>query len=343
MKISGTLVLLLLFFFKLFPQEENKDSSVRIMFYNVENLFDTFNDTLKDDEEFLPEGSRRWNMSRYKEKINSLYKVITAAGGWTPPDIIGMSEVENLKVLQDLFNRTYLSYYNYGIIHEESPDTRGIDVALIYRKDVVSVIDHRSWIPAMREGESYRTRSVLYAKCTIYGDTVNFIVNHWPSRRGGVLAGEDMRMAIAGMVRSAVDSLAGITAGRSKTIIMGDFNCTPDDPAIKVLTTDLSERGKNNEPLLVNLALPDRSPISGTYRFQGTWELLDQMIVTRWLLESGYGLYTDKKLFRIFKDEFLLKVDGSYPGLSPFPTYRGYRYQGGYSDHLPVLLDLLLH
>jgi predicted extracellular nuclease len=342
MKTSGTLVLLLLFVFKLYPQEEKKNSPVRTMFYNVENLFDTFNDTLKDDEEFLPEGSRRWNKFRYKEKINSLYKVITAAGGWTPPDIIGMCEVENRKVLDDLFNGTYLSYYNYGIIHEESPDLRGIDVAFIYRKDVVSVIDHRSWIPATKEGESFRTRSVLFAKCRIYDDTICFIINHWPSRRGGVLAGENMRMAIAAMVRSAADSLAGLTAGRSKIIIMGDFNCTPDDSAIRILTGP-SESGKINEPFLANLALPDRSSIPGTYRFQGTWELLDQMIVSTWLLKSAYGLYTEKKLFRIFKDGFLLKSDGSYPGVSPFPTYRGYKYQGGYSDHLPVLLDLLVH
>jgi hypothetical protein len=343
MKISGTLVLLLLFvFIQLFPQEEKKTAPVRVISYNVENLFDTFNDTLKEDEEFLPGGSRRWNMTRYKEKINSLYKVITAAGGWTPPAVIGLCEIENRRVLEDLFNGTYLSYYNYGILHEESPDIRGIDVALIYRKDIVSVIECRSWIPVPEGREVFRSRSILYAKCLIYGDTIDFIMNHWPSRRGGVLAGEKMRRAIAGMVRSAVDSLYRTTSGRSKIIIMGDFNCTPDDPVIEVLT-GISGRRQTNTSVLVNLSVPDKSSIPGTYRFQGSWELIDQMIVSSWLLECDSGLYTVQDLFKIFKEGFLLRSDGSYPGLSPFPTYRGYRYQGGYSDHLPVLIDLLMH
>ncbi len=177
------------------------------MFYNVENLFDTYNDTLRDDEEFLPGGLRRWNNSRYIKKINSVYKTVIAAGEWSPPAVIAFCEVENRKVLEDLIHKTYLSRYPYGIIHEESPDERGIDVCLIFRKDIVQIIDYRSWIPADEKGQDFNTRSVLYTKCEILGDTLHLIMNHWPSRRGGVLAGETRRLSIAGMVRKAADSL----------------------------------------------------------------------------------------------------------------------------------------
>jgi endonuclease/exonuclease/phosphatase family metal-dependent hydrolase len=339
MKLSGTLVLLLILTSNLFSQTEKNPESVRVMFYNVENLFDTFDDPLKDDNEFLPGGLRRWNMTKYNEKLNSLYKVIMAAGEWTPPIFVGLCEVENQKVLEDLVYRTYLANYSYGIIHEESQDTRGIDVALLFRKEFVRILDHRSWIPVSTAREDFKTRSVLYVKCEVLSDTIDLIINHWPSRRGGSLAGEKMRVEIAKMVRSAVDSLVLSSAGHVKVIIMGDFNSTPDDQVIGILTRDPA--GSNKElQKLVNLSAPDKSAVSGTYRYQGTWELIDQVIVSSWMIECSSGLHTDPKQFRIMKNDFLLKIDGNYPGQTPFSTFRGYRYQGGYSDHLPVLLDL---
>jgi len=161
---------------------------VRMMFYNVENLFDIYDDTLKDDNDFLPEGLMRWNFPRYNKKINSLYKTIVSAGEWNPPAVVAFCEVENRKVLEDLVYGTYLLKYNYGIIHEESPDQRGIDVCLIYRKDCTNIIDYRYWIPSGLKSEDFTSRSILYTKLVISTDTVHLIVNHWPSRRGGVLA-----------------------------------------------------------------------------------------------------------------------------------------------------------
>jgi endonuclease/exonuclease/phosphatase family metal-dependent hydrolase len=165
-------------------------------------------------------------------------------------------------------------------------------------------------------------------------------MNHWPSRRGGVLAGETRRLSIARMVRNAADSLCTAMSGKAKIIIMGDFNSDPDDPAIQVLVNLQEPEKRSTELKLVNLA-GQRSPgIPGTYRYMGVWEMIDQVIVSDRLINCSKGLFTDTGNFRIFAPDFLLRNDSKYPGLTTFSTYKGYRYQGGFSDHLPVLLDL---
>jgi hypothetical protein len=327
---------MLMFTLLAYSQAESDSFPVRLMFYNTENLFDTDDDTLKDDDEFLPDGLMRWNRTRYFKKINSVYKTIIAAGEWNPPAIVGLCEIENRKVLEDLVYGTALSNFGYGIVHEESPDPRGIDVCMIFRKDLVSVIDHRAWIPqGVRKGE-FHSRSILYVKCAVLGDTIHLIINHWPSRRGGVLAGEPLREEVALMVREAVDSLNMVSKGALKAIIFGDFNCSTDDPVISSLFKS-PEPGEN---ILFNLAGQDPKGGLGTYRYMGTWETLDQVIVSEELLKSSRGLYAEKKSFRIFNPDFLLRNDSKYPGMTTFSTYRGYKYLGGFSDHLPVLLDL---
>jgi exonuclease III len=310
---------------------------VRIMFYNVENLFDIYDDTLKDDNDFLPDGLMRWNLTRYNKKISSLYKTIVAAGEWNPPAVIAFCEVENRKVLEDLIYGTYLSKFNYGIIHEESPDRRGIDVCLIYRKNCADIICYRYWIPSQVKRQDFDSRSVLYTKMVISSDTIHLIVNHWPSRRGGVLAGENFRQQIAAMVREKVDSIIENDASGAKIIILGDFNCTPDDQVINSMIS-VADTGK----LLINLSEGLADNGLGTYRYLGTWEMIDQVIVTNRLLSSRKGLYTEPNLLKIFKPDFLMRRDPKYPGFTPFSTYQGYKYQGGFSDHLPVLLDLKL-
>ncbi len=332
-RFTGTFSLLLLINIESYSQEISSPP-VRLMFYNVENLFDTSNDTLTGDDEFLPGGLRRWNSKRYYNKINSVFKTIVAAGEWYPPAIVGLCEIENRKVLEDLVYGTNLLRFHYGIVHEDSPDPRGIDVCLIYLKDLVTIISFRYLIPADSGLLKFSSRSVLYSKCLINDDTIHLFVNHWPSRRGGVLAGEDQRIRIAGLIRNKIDSIASISDGYAKIIIMGDFNSTPDDNTINLLT------GKyDSGSVMVNLA---GSLVSGTgsYRYMGTWEMIDQVMVSGALLSATGSLYTGPEMFRIFRPPFLLKSDPVYPGLSPFSTYRGYRYQGGFSDHLPVLIDL---
>jgi hypothetical protein len=306
------------------------------MFYNVENLFDVYNDTMKDDEEFLPAGTMRWNSSRYEKKINSLYKTITAAGEWSPPELVALCEVENRKVLNDIIYGTYLSKFNYRIIHEESPDPRGIDVCLIYRPDFISVIYFKYWIPPEIEDKDFKTRSVLYLKMIVKSDTIHLIVNHWPSRRGGVLAADDIRMKIASMVRFRVDSLIKYSDRRAKILLLGDFNSTPDDKEMRLLTG--SDEGENN--FLINLTQPLVAEGKGTYRYMGIWEMIDQTLVSRQFLAARIGAYTDFKYVNIFSPGFLLVKDPLYPGFMPFSTYRGYKYNGGISDHLPVIVKL---
>lgn len=315
--------------------QENDVQSVRLMFYNVENLFDIFDDTLKNDNEFLPDGLKRWNLTRYKRKINMLFKTIVSAGTWSPPCMVALSEVENRKVLEDLVYGTYLSKYNYKIIHEESPDQRGIDVCMIYRGDYVKVADYRYWIPPDGKSEGFLSRSILYVKFVIRTDTVHVFVNHWPSRRGGVLAGEENRKRIASMIRMKTDSIMNISHAGAKIIMIGDFNSTPDDMEIRSLTIP-----SNTGSVMMNLSERLSDTGLGTYRYQGTWEMIDQIIVSETLLTAENGLFTDEEMINIFRPEFLLEKDPKYPGFSPHSTYRGYKYQGGYSDHLPVLLDL---
>ncbi len=307
--------------------------SVMVMFYNVENLFDTFDDPATDDDEFLPEGVRRWNQKRYRSRINSLYKVIIAAGNWSPPEIIAFCEIENRKVLEDLVYNTNLSKYNYEIIHSDSPDPRGIDVCLIYRKEFVSILSWRYLIPDSLTDKPFVTRNVLQVKSLIANDTVNLFINHWPSRRGGVLAGEALRKEIAGMLREKADSLA-ISHKDRKIIITGDFNATPGDDVVKTVSFPYASGLR-----MINLSAKNEKE-KGTYRYRGTWEAIDQFIVSDRLLESETGVYTSEKLMRIFKPGFLLRKDPVYPGMSPYSAWSGFRYQGGFSDHLPVILEL---
>lgn len=316
---------LILFLLILKSGYSQSDRYVRFMFYNVENFFDTTDDPLSDDNEFLPDGIMNWNDHRYLQKLESLYKTIIAAGDWEPPAIIAFCEIENRHVLEDLINRTYLSKYNYGIVHEDSPDRRGIDVCMIYRKRIASVIFYKYWIPKISEFDG---RSVLYSNILIGSDTVHLIFNHWPSKRGGVLNGFDKRLKISEMIRGKIDSINKGHHKNADMIISGDFNCSPNDEIIKDMIS-FSDPGKQ----FINLAdsLDDRG--LGTYRYMGTWEMIDQVIVSENLLRRIRPI-------TIFRPEFLMKKDNKYPGLSPNSTYRGYHYQGGFSDHLPVLLDL---
>jgi predicted extracellular nuclease len=277
----------------------------------------------------------RWNTTRYNKKIASLYKTITSAGEWEAPAIVALCEVENRKILEDLIFGSYLSKYNYGIIHKDSPDPRGIDVCLIYRKDVLKVIQNEFWIPTQKAKGDFKSRSILYAKVAIGNDTLHLIVNHWPSRRGGVLAREDARLEIADMVRYKADSILKVSSLNARIIIIGDFNSTPDDTEIKRLVENME-----GSPVLVNLSEGLSFRGGGTYRYQGTWEMIDQVIVSESLLNCKNGLYTGEQMVKVFKPDFLLMKDPKYPGMVPFSTYRGYRYQGGFSDHLPVLVDL---
>jgi len=308
-----------------------KGQDFTVMFYNVENLFDTADDTTKDDDEFLPEGSRHWTEKRYWQKINALSRVIAAAGEWELPALIGLCEVENEEVLKDLAHGSILSAGGYAIVHRESPDSRGIDPALLYRRDMMQITVCRSWVPEMKEGEAFNSRNLLYVKAVRENDTLHVILCHWPSRRGGVLAAETIRENIAKLVRAKEDSIQSVSGNTASVIVMGDFNAAPDDTVMSILT---------NGGDLVNTAKTLSDKGQGSYRYQGEWEMIDQILVSESMTDAAGNFKTDPLSFRVLNASFLLADDPDYPGKKPFPTYGGYRWTGGYSDHLPVLITV---
>ncbi|HVN57805.1 MAG TPA: hypothetical protein VMT63_05870 [Bacteroidales bacterium] len=334
--ILNAIILLIAFKGLSASAQESDTARVRFLFYNVENLFDTRDDSIYDDNEFLPAGSRHWDKSRYNTKLNSLYKVIIASGGWEPPVLAGFCEVENSRVLRDLVNDTWLSKYKYGVVTSGSRDPRGIRTGIIYRKDILHLLYLRSIDPSMMAGNA-RTRMVFYTKWKIGSDTLHLFLNHWPSRRRGILAEEKTRSGIASIIISITDSLYRVSYGKAKIIIAGDFNCTPADELIKAMTSRLVQ-GKN---CLSNLSEKQCRSGVGSYKFQGTWEMIDQVIVSDGLLAASRGLRTSPEFCSVFSPEFLLEKDPAYPGNTPKPTYRGVKYIGGFSDHLPVILDLI--
>ena len=305
------------------PAQLVSERSFRFLFYNVENLFDTKDDTLTDDSEFLKGGDMHWTESRYRYKINSIYKVLAAAGEWDAPSLAGFCEVENKSVLQSLVYDTWLSKYQYGIVMGNSKDPRGIRQGIIYRKDLLKLL-FKGNIEPENPGD-FRSRMILYTKWQAGEDTIHLFLNHWPSRRRGVLAEERAREAILSSLYNSLDSLDRVSVGTAKIVIAGDFNCTPDDLNIKGminLSSVLAEKGE------------------GTYRYRGKWEMIDQVIVSPGIINSQKGVFTNADMLRIFRPDFLMQKDPAYPGFVPFPTYRGFSYKGGFSDHLPLILDL---
>lgn len=309
----------------------------RIVFYNTENFFDTRNDSLTADDEFTPEGGMHWNYSKYKSKLNNLYKTFIALGNWSPPDLIGICEVENRQVLTDLVNKTPLSKFNYLVIHANSPDKRGIDVAILYNSERVKVLQSR-YFGIGKAG--LFTRDILYCKARLGYDTCHFFINHWPSRSAGQLETEPNRLVAASRLRSIVDSLFHVCS-KAKIVIMGDFNDEPWDMSLSQRLQAKTDTRHAQSDYLYNLSrAPESGKFKGTVKFRGEWTLFDQVIVSGSLLGALKGLHVQPGDYHIFGESFLLEPDEQYNGFKPYRTYNGYKYQGGFSDHLPVYIDL---
>jgi predicted extracellular nuclease len=310
----------------------------RMMFWNVENLFDCYNDSLTDDEEFLPYGMRGWNYDRYRQKVSKMYKLIVAAGEWEPPDLIGLCEIENENVLYSLLRDTPFSYYNYRFVHFDSPDRRGIDVALLYNPSRVKIIDKRAipvWLAASSDS---RTRDILYARLVIEtGDTLSIFVNHWPSKYGGAGYTGDLRENVSEILKKNIAEIFD-TNRSEKIVVMGDFNDPPESSALNMLTGKV-EQWTDAGHSIINMASDYKGSIPGSYKFEGAWQMIDQMLVSESIF-SGEELFVNQASYRVFSPDFLLEKDEKYGGMKPNRTYAGYVYHGGYSDHLPVVLDL---
>ena len=315
------------------------NNSIRVMFYNVENLFDIYDDTLKNDESFLPEGDHHWGSYKYYEKSNNLAKTMLAVGGWEAVEIIGLCEVENFKVLEDLTQKTVLKNSNYQIIHQESPDKRGIDVALLYRKDKIT-IDTVQYIEVFLGKDNRPTRDILYATVrTSNNAQLHVFVNHWPSRYGGQMKSDPKRKAAARVVRGYVDSILNVQPN-ANILLMGDFNDEPDNESIHDVLIARADSTFQDSTELYNL-MSHIGGNHGSHKYQGNWGVLDQFMVTKWLYQGQNKLkVVDGPL--IFRAPFLMTKETKYPGMKPFRTYLGFKYTGGYSDHLPIYIDLQL-
>lgn len=321
-------------------QESDK---MRVGFWNFENFFDPFVDSTRVYNEFTENGSQHWTTSRFYKKRNNMYKAILEISGNEPMGILGIAEVENLYVLNMLFNQTPLKTHNYRIIHYEGDDKRGIDVAMVYCIDKLQLIYTEAIKVKNPKNPNYRTRDILYAK--FYdrrGDTIHCFVNHWPSRYGGERETIKLRALAANTLRHKVDSLVFLHQTIPKIIIMGDFNDTPDDSSIyEVLKAKSLEKYDKND-VLVNL-FTDGSKLGfeGTLKHQYNWQIFDQIIVTKSLIDNEKGLLYKDNSATIFHGDFLFEKDDSFGGVKLFRTYVGPKYYGGYADHLPVYIDLI--
>ena len=309
-----------------------------IVFYNVENLFDTRDDSLTSDEEFTPSGDRHWTRQRFDEKIKMIYKTLITAGKGQFPDIIGLAEVENLWVIEQLIARTPLNKVPYGIIHQESPDPRGIDVALLYRKDKVKPIDYEHISISHAGKYVFKTRDILHFTGQLGDEQIHFFVNHWPSRSGGYIETKEKRDITAEILRKSIDSLFAINP-IANILIMGDFNATPNEKCFTAILKTQPYPGNNDPTSLINLSTLWTKKAEGTIRNGGQWELFDQMICSKNLLTNP-KLKLENEQSGICNFEFLLEPDPTFLGKKPFRTYMGPTYHGGVSDHLPVKICL---
>lgn len=336
----------LLFLFSLAGiAQEKKEYTIRtIAFYNLENLFDTEDDPITYDEDRTPEGKDVWTVEKYQNKLEKMSKVISEIGCETagnPPAIIGLCELENLKVLEDLIDQPALKNYNYGIIHFDSPDRRGVDVALLYRKSYFTPSNSQSrrllLFEPLEPSKRIFTRDQLVVSGNFEGESMHFIVNHWPSRSGGEARSSLRREKAAWVNKQIIDSLFALDP-YSKIITMGDFN---DDPKNKSLKKVLNTKGKKEDTGFQELFNPMENLLKkgiGTLAYRDGWNLFDQIILSKPFVISNNGYQFFKA--GIFNKAYLTTPEGQFKGY-PFRSYDYGGYTGGYSDHFPVYVYLI--
>ena len=332
------LVALLLPIFLISNAQEHKKEAV-IAFYNVENLFDTENDPNKNDEQFLPTGDYKWTPERYHQKLENLSSVISLIGqdkGGVV--VIGVSEIENRKVLEDLAAMPKLKSLHLAVAHHDSPDRRGVDVAFLYNQKRFQVIDTNAF-PVVTDDTNFRTRDLFLMTGIIDGtDTVHLIVMHWPSKSGGEKRSMPKRIAAAQAARNVADLLLARDIN-ANIIFMGDLNDNPTATSIKDYLKPKVKIKDVEKGDLFNPMWKMYQDGIGTYAYRDNWEVIDQMIISSNLLNpyrpNSYKFVATK----VFRRQFMLTQSGSYMGY-PYRTYAGGAYQGGYSDHFPVFLIL---
>ena len=284
---------------------------MRIVSYNVENLFDTKHDTLKNDSSFLPEGMHHWTYRRYQTKIDRIAQVLVNIGGWESVPLVGLCEVENARCLRNLCYK--LRRFHYKYVHYDSPDERGVDVALLYDSTRLSILHSRA-LSLSLEGDY--TRDILYVSALYeQRDTVHVMMCHLPSQLGGAANTDWKRQRVKSLIQSQIDSIL-LLQPSANIVVMGDMNTSAQD--------DLTG--------MVNLMIPIQKMGQGTHKYQGIWTCLDQFYVSQSI--------ASKATTTIFSPWWLLEEDTKHLDYQPKRTYVGYRYHNGYSDHLPIILHI---
>ena len=322
---------------------QTQDDRFRILFYNVENLFDIENDPETNDDDFTPNGSYSWSKYKLDKKISNIFKVIAAVGKGNAPNMIAVCEIENYSVLEMIINYTPLKHYDYEIIHKDSKDRRGIDVGLLYRKESYWPLKNRFVTPQFSNDPNKMSRDILYSKGILpNSDTLHIFINHWPSKYGGSMATRSMRDDVAKTLRVITDSILSSNP-QANIIITGDLNTGPDDDPVKS-TLGAAIFPDTTQASLINLTTAVYpSKFQGTIKFQGVWECIDQWIVSKQLLNRQKGnTKTSAENVYIGNFDFILESDKNNVGKMPFRTFVGMTYNEGYSDHLPIYIDLIL-
>ncbi len=321
--------------FTLCAQERPLLQPGRVIFYNVENLFDTINDPDTQDEEFLPSSKNQWNSEKYNVKIKHIAHVIGSLLDTIQPLAIGLAEVENRKVLEDLIAQPELKKFKWGIAHHDSPDERGIDVAILYNKDLIEESFDAFLKVALPDSD--QTRDILYLKGYVNeGEPLWIFVNHWPSRRGGKDESSAKRMIAEKTLKDKIENLY-LGEKFARVVVMGDFNDNPVDSSVTSLT-----KGKTilPEEELVELMLPIYKSGKYTLKYKDENDVFDQFIVSKNLLNNSSPYFIRGGKANIYSPEWILFKHPKY-GMVPNRTYASGKWVGGYSDHLPVYFDIV--
>lgn len=310
-------------------------------FYNVENLFDTEDDPEINDEEYMPDSDKRWNAERYQAKLTSLAQVISEMGTEIHPmgmQILGLSEVENRGVIEDLIATPALAPRNYDIVHYNSPDKRGIDVALIYQPEFFKVYNTKSYELTIPGRDDFFSRDQLLVSGVADGDTIHVIVAHWPSRSGGEKRSQPARIEAGKLGRHIVDSLLTENAN-ARIVYMGDLNDDPVNASVKRFLKSDGRKEAAVGDMLYNPMVDLYNKGIGTLAWRDSWNLFDQTVLSPGLVSGDGGRY---RYFgaKVFNKPYLCQQDGNFAGY-PFRTYVGNNYRGGYSDHFPVYVILV--
>jgi hypothetical protein len=343
LKMPAPLLFITLTFCLALRAQSKKYRTCIIAFYNLENFYDTVNNTLVNDDDFTPGGIKQYNTAIYKDKVNKLATVISLIGTDFSPSgasILGVAEIENDTVLNDLVHHLLLIQRHYRIIHFDSKDARGIDVGFLY--------DPKIFLPEKAQKlfvqlpgnskEAFYTRDILYVKGSISGETIHVYVNHWPSRRGGEERSTPARNAAALICKKHIDSVLR-KEPNAKIIVMGDLNDDPDSPSITHALQARPTIAQTKPGELFNPWAELYANGIGTLANRDSWGLFDQIILSQaWLDPQQQGLFYYHPY--IFTRNFMRENTGRYKGY-PMRTWDGNTYRGGYSDHFPTYIVLL--